>query len=72
MPWQLEEWQRKRIAELEIENAGLRADIEAMKKWALDSDATNDALRADNVGWQRMFARMRSEWIKQMSKSLWK
>jgi ABC-type phosphate transport system auxiliary subunit len=49
------EWQR-RIAELEDENASLRADL--------------DALRAENVESQGMFARMRAEWIKLMSKSL--
>jgi hypothetical protein len=50
------EWQRQRIAALENENAGLRADLEA--------------LRAENVELHGMFARMRAEWIRQISKSL--
>src|SRR5262245_50904097 len=37
-----------RFNELEAEIERLRADYEAMKKWALDSDETNDRLRAEN------------------------
>jgi hypothetical protein len=55
-PLMLIEWHRQRIAALENENSGLRADLEA--------------LRAENVELRGMFAMIRSEWIKQMSKSL--
>ncbi len=60
----------RRIVALEEENARLRADLEAMKKWALDSDATNDTLRAENVELQGVFARQRAEMVRLLSKSL--